>query len=509
MATEMPTVGFRAWLRRHLEALLLGAILLAALALRLYGLEKNSLWFDELYQVQLSRGPVFATLKAVLGDNAAVPIHSLITHLVYVHIGQSEGILRMPTVLWGTASVALIYFLGRRMFDKTAGFLAAALLAFVPSQIYFSQEVRSYILASLMVLLTTLAFQRALDVKTRAAWALYGGTLAVGMYSHYYVAVVGVLHGAWLLLMCLAKRLPWASLHPYLVSAGIAGLLFLPWVVLDGRDMMTRPGGLPDATYVAPTLVAWLRAPFVGANYSVPQDPPQTWFVTVVEALAAAGIALAVLRKREWWRNAGLAAFVGLGGMGCTLALDAITPFAFYVRQMVPFGPLVVLLMSGTWIGLVRAGCARLTRRPPGGMASGLAAVLLVAFAAVTLAKPFVGIYETPKEDYRGAARYLLQHVRPDDRILSYWSFCLPLYAPELAGQIVWLKGMGTLDQQAAAHARVWILERPVPLRNRLADVQAWVNSEKPLQPQKFSGLRLYLYSEKLTPQELKDSLKR
>ena len=509
MTPKMPSAGFREWLREHMGALALSSILLAALALRLYGLEKNSFWFDELYQIRHSSLPFFSMLKSVISDNATAPVDFVITHFVYYFVGRSEGILRLPAVLWGTSSVAVAYFLGRRMFDRTTGLLAAALLAFVPSQIYFSQEMRSYILASFMVLLTTLTFQRAASLNTRGAWVLYGGTLVFGMYSHYYVAVVGILHGAWLLLMCLAKRLPWGSLRSYLAAAGIAGLLFLPWVVLDGLDIVTRAGGFPEATYRAPELVAWLRAPFVGTNYWVPESPSLTWFVVVTGVLATAGIALAALRKGEWWRNAGLAAVVGLGGMGSALALDSIAPFAFYPRQMVPFGAPVVLLISATLTGVIRAGFARLAHRPSNGTVSGLAAALLVVFAAGMLAQPLAGVYETPKEDYRGATRYLLQHIRADDRVLTYWSFCLPLYVPELADQIIRLNGMSTLEEQAAAHTRVWILERPSTLRNRLADVQAWVDSEKPLEAKRFYGLRLYLYSEKLTPQKLKDSLKR
>jgi len=118
-----------AWLRRHHDVILLGAILLAALALRLYQLEQDSFWLDELIQIRRSRLPFFAMIKDVLAEVGAVPIEYIITHFVYYYIGRSEGILRLPAVLWGVLSVATVYFLGKRMFDKTTGFLAAALLA--------------------------------------------------------------------------------------------------------------------------------------------------------------------------------------------------------------------------------------------------------------------------------------------------------------------------------------------------------------------------------------------
>lgn len=511
MESETVLGSLRAWLRKHWEAVLLGAILLAALALRLYGLERDSFWIDELTQIRRSRLSFFAMLKDVIREVSAVPIEYAVTHFVYHYVGKSEGILRLPAVLWGTASVAVIYFLGRRMFDRTTGFLAAALLAFMPVQIYYSQEMRPYILASFMVLLTTLAFHRAASLNTRGSWALYGAALVVGMYSHYYVAVVGILHGVWLLWMCVTKRKPWRSLRPYLIAAGIAGLLFSPWVALDIRDMIVRQGRFLNEGNVfnLPRLHTLLRAPYVshGANYALTAGRPLTWFIALAWILAAAGVVLALLRKREWWSHLGLAAIVGFGGMGTALALNAVASYYFAARQMVPFGPPVVLLVCAAWVGLFRAAWQRLTRRPAN-LAGALAAIAFFVFAAGTLAGPLAGTYASTKHDYRGASRYLLQHVRHGDIILTRIAYYPETYAPELERQIIELKGMDTIRAEAKKHTRVWILERTEALRQSLPDVLAWAESEKPLQPKSFYGLRLYLYSEELTPQDLKDSLR-
>jgi hypothetical protein len=321
--------------------------------------------------------------------------------------------------------------------------------------------------------------------------------------------VVGILHGAWLLLMCLAKRLPWRSLRSYLVAAGIAGLFFLPWVVLDVRDMLKRAGGFPEATYRAPTLLSWLSSPFVGANYAVPEYPSVTLFVEATGALAAAGVALAALRTHVWWRNAGLLAFVGLGGMGAVIALDAIAPFYFYTRQMVPFGPPVLLLVCAAWVGLFRAAWRRLTRHPAGWRSGALAAIVFVAFAAGTLAGPLAGTYASRKHDYRGVSRYLLQYVHWDDSVVTYIPYYVELYVPELADQIVTNKGLSTIQTEAKTHTRVWIVDRTETYGRRVPDVLAWIQSEKPLEIQGFYGIRLYLYSEKMTPDELRDSVRR
>jgi uncharacterized membrane protein len=352
-----------------------------------------------------------------------------------------------------------------------------------------------------------------LRLNTRGAWTLYAATLTVGMYSHYYVAAAGFLHGAWLLWMCLAKRQPWRSLRRYIMSAGIAGLLFLPWVAWDIYDMVTRGGVFLNEgrVFQFPTLAIWLRAPFVsvGADYWLTANRPLTWFVAVACALSAVGVALALLRKRDWWSHLGLAAIVGFGGMAAVLALDAVASYYFVTRQMVPFGPLVVLLACAAWVGLFRAAWQRLARRPANWAVGALSALLLLAFAAGTLAGPLVGTYNYRKHDHRGASRYLLQHVEPDDIVLTSIPYYFELYVPELADQIITLKDMAAVETEAKTHTRVWLADRTDTYPKRMPDVLAWVKAEKPPEVKGFYGIVLYLYSEKLTPQELEDSLKR
>lgn len=495
--------SLREYLRRHHEVILLGAILLIALTLRLYQLEHDGFWIDELTQIRLSRLPFSDMIRDVLADVGTVPVEYIITHFVYYYIGRSEGILRLPAVLWGVLSVATIYFLGKRMFDKTTGFLAAATLTILPSHVYYSQEMRPYSLAAFMILLITLTFHRALERNTRGAWALYGATLAVGMYSHYYVAIAGILHGAYLMLMGLAKRLPWKRLLPYIAAAGVAGLLFLPWVLADTF-------GSPY-TFRRPAASALFEAPFgsPGTTYRFALSHPLTWFGTLAWAGAIAGVCLFIRGKSPTRDNLGLPAIVSLAGMASVLALDYTAPYFFASRQFAPYAPTLVLSAAGAAVAVVRALAQRLARADARDRIAAVAAALLMVFAAASLGGPLAQSYRYEKEDWRGVARYLLQHVRHDDIILTRIPYYLELYAPELKKQTITLKGVATIQSQAKKHKRVWVLDRPYALRRNLPEVLDWAAKEKPLEVKGFSTLCLYLYSEQMTRQELEASLPR
>ncbi|MBC7257656.1 MAG: glycosyltransferase family 39 protein [Chloroflexi bacterium] len=490
-----------AWLRRHHEVILLGAILLAALALRLYQLEQDSFWIDELTQINHSRVPLLRVFKAALLDDGSTPLDYLVTHFVYYYIGRSEGILRLPAVLWGVLSVATVYFLGKRMFDKTTGFLAAALLAILPSHIYYSQEVRPYSLPALMVLLATFAFYHAVSRNTRGAWALYGITLVIGMYSHYYVAIVGILHGAYLALMALVKRLPWNRLLPYVIAAGAAGLLFLPWVLAD----QFRSG----YAFQMPSKSVLLSAAFVprGGDALIANFRPLTVFVGFVWACVLVSVGLSIRGGSAARNNMGLLALVVLGGMAVAVVLDYLGSHFFPTRHFLPFAPLLILLGAAGAVEGMR-GAARSVRREPTEAMNTLIVVLLVALAAWTLATPISEVYRHKKQDWRGVGRYLLRNVAQGDVVLLRMTFDVEFYAPELKNHIQPLRSLKTIQDAAKAHQRVWIVDWSSALRRYVPDVAHWLEAEKPLRIRGFTSMELYLYSATLTPQQLEATLK-
>lgn len=484
-------------LRRHHEVILLGTILLIALALRLYQLEQDSFWIDELTQIAHSRVPFRDVFKACLIDEGSTPLDYLITHFVYYYIGRSEGILRLPAVLWGVLAVAAVYFLGRRMFDKTTGFLAAAILAILPSHIYYSQEVRPYSLPALMILLATFAFHHALQRNTRGAWALYGITLAVGMYAHYYVAVAAILHGAYLVLMALAKRLPWNRLLPYVIAAGVASLLFLPWVLADTFRS--------SSSFRWPALTMLLSAAFI------PGDPSDSLgiFVWFAWASILAGIVMGIRGKSSEGANTRLIGTVAIMGMIISLCLDFLGGHFFPRRHFLPYVPVLALLIAVGALGFTKSIVQRLALPDTRGITSVLVTVLVVIFAVVTLADPLANTYRYKKQDWRGVGRYLLQHAKPGDAIILRTPHNVRLYAPELANQVVRLQDRNTILNAAQTHDRIWIIaDWSTRFEVTKPDAAKWIKADKPLFVAGFSGVSLYLHSERATRQELEASLK-
>ncbi len=493
------------------DVLLLLLLVLLAFGLRVYALGRDSLWLDELCQVLASDHPVWQTVLHSAQNYGNAPLDYVITSLA-LRVGRSEGVLRLPAVLWGTLSVVVLYAIGRKMFDKRTGFLAAFLLTVMPMHVYYSRELRFYSLSIFLALVSLYAFIRALDRDTRAAWVAYGVATLLALYSHYYVLVVVAVEGAWIIWMVLTRRYSRGTLVRFLIAAGVAVLLFLPWIGYDMYYEKVHKSGLLDAgfRFRFPSPARLLGSLFVrGVRPSI--YSPSAWFVGLAWVLIAVGGGLALWRRSLSDDFTMLLVTLLLAGMAAVLLLDYLASYFFASRQLVLYTPVAILIVSATFLRLVRAAHLRLVRNPSGSTVEGCFIAFAVLFSVATLWKPLSGVYTGRKQDWRGAARYLLQHVEADDVLVTNTTAHLGFYLPELASQT---KGLGKdpsyLEEMAHSYSRVWIFGAEGLLRSRYPKIFKWIQEQQPVEaPFGDRSLRIYVYSQKVGEAELLEDVSR
>jgi uncharacterized membrane protein len=74
--------------------------------------------------------------------------------------GDGEISIRLPSVIFGVASVPLVAMLARRIFGGRAALLAALLLALSPPHLWASQAARPYALTAFLALAAEASFSR-------------------------------------------------------------------------------------------------------------------------------------------------------------------------------------------------------------------------------------------------------------------------------------------------------------------------------------------------------------
>lgn len=131
-------------------------ILAASLLLRLISLNQ-SLWLDEAINVLAVKNNSFwyVVTKYPIYDFHPPGYFMLLWFWTRL-FGYSEIWVRLPSVLLGVLNVWLVFLLGKKLFSKNVGLIAALLLAVNPLHIYYSQEARMYVLAAMAVSLSWL-----------------------------------------------------------------------------------------------------------------------------------------------------------------------------------------------------------------------------------------------------------------------------------------------------------------------------------------------------------------
>lgn len=201
-------------------------IILLAIVLRLVNLNQ-SFWLDEAAQmIESSRS--FREQIDISADFHP-PLYHFLLHF-WIKFGNSEIFARLPSVLIGVISVYLIYGLALKLNLKKAALPAALLLAVSPYHIYYSQEVRPYMLFAFLSLLSTFFW-------LKPDWKKYFITGIFLLYSNYFASFVLASH--LLTSAFFRKKIFTVNIKYSLISY----LFLLPWLPKLFRQVEVGLGG--------------------------------------------------------------------------------------------------------------------------------------------------------------------------------------------------------------------------------------------------------------------------
>lgn len=208
------------------------AILLGASILRLFRLDFQSVWMDEIYTLNVS-DPAFTFKQMhdeVVTREGFPYLYFLMLRAFYAIFGYTEMVARLLSALGGIAGVAAIYVFGKNIFNKQVGLLAAFLLAINEFHIAASQEARPY---TLFVLFALIAFYRLSVFIKEQSWknAVWFGLAAGLMLNINFFALITLFAQGLILLFVIiysAKENRLKLFVRSLIAGIIALLLFVP-----------------------------------------------------------------------------------------------------------------------------------------------------------------------------------------------------------------------------------------------------------------------------------------
>ena len=280
--------------------------------------------------------------------------------------GLGEVGLRSLSALFGAATIPVAFLIGRELAGRRAGLIAMALVAVNPMLIWYSQEARAYSLLVFCCALSLLYFLRFRRSARGTDLALWAGTSALALASHYFAAFPISVEVVWLLVASRPRRRVFAAV----AAIAASGLALAPlalhqanaehatWIV--NSSLSDRIEDAADSIFIGET------GKVIGAS------SPREGYAAIPALLAAAIVALALLPGGGAERRAAaIAAAVGFGAVGLALGLAAVGQDYVLARNLIPaLLPLLVALA-------VAAAGVRMRRT---------ATVLVVALCAYCLA---------------------------------------------------------------------------------------------------------------------------
>ena len=200
---------------------------LVGLALRLWRWDQ-SLWLDEFGTLWVVQGNLTTVITRTLEFQGQSPFYYLIVWVFARVFGESEIVLRLPSLLAGAGACWFVYKTARGLLDTRTGLWAAALFWLSSYPVQCSAEARPYSCILFFGALMLWGFARGasgVDGTGRGAFILGGVGLVA---SHYLAAVLPLVIGAaWLCSRELRRHYPPKQ---FLRDVGVQLLLVMPFV---------------------------------------------------------------------------------------------------------------------------------------------------------------------------------------------------------------------------------------------------------------------------------------
>jgi mannosyltransferase len=339
-------------------------------------------------------------------------LYYLLMH-VWVVVGSSPSVLRVPSIIAMAIAAGLAAVLGRKLTGSGwAGLFAGLVMALTPSISYYAQTARSYAMVLAAVLAATLALLHALAAEkpgdrrlARRWWIGYGALVALSGYLNEMALLVLAAHAVTLLIGGFGREI----LKRWLLAAACGVAAMLPLLALSVRQHAA---------------VSWIGRPDLASLRTLFRDYFGPGLAASVILLACAIVA--VLPPPGQWRrptklsNQATLVTVAVPLLlvpAALLLLESVIAPPLYVDRYVLYGEAGAALLAGA--GAYRLGqwLAGGDRRPyliwiPG--------VVVCVMALVLQLGPQHSI-RTPQSrqfDFGGPSRYVAAGAQQGDGVL-------------------------------------------------------------------------------------------
>ena len=162
-------------------------ISLIGLGLRLINISAQDFWGDEIYALSIVRH--FSRFQDLLEflkfADAYPPLYYWFLYIIAHNFGYANWVLRILPLLFGVATIPLVYICAKSFFNQRTALLSAFFTALLPINVHFSQVIRPYIIYSFIALFCLLCYWNYFQNHNKRWLFFYILSSIIGLYLHY------------------------------------------------------------------------------------------------------------------------------------------------------------------------------------------------------------------------------------------------------------------------------------------------------------------------------------
>lgn len=184
------------------------------------------------YQYPNPEKGVIDTINSLAVEDAQhPPLYYVLVRLWVQIFGNSIAVTRSLSAIISLLVFPCIYWLCLELFQSSiTGWMGVALLAVSPFHVLYAQEARQFSLWTVTILVASATLLRAIRLGSKRLWVMYAITVALGLYTFLFSALVTLAHGIYVFVI---QRFQFTKLvKAYLVAASASFLAFVPWILV-------------------------------------------------------------------------------------------------------------------------------------------------------------------------------------------------------------------------------------------------------------------------------------
>ncbi len=364
--------------------------------------------------------------------------------------GESPWAIRLPSLLFGVASIWAAMKLATLVYGKRVAFYTGLLLTFSYHHIWFSQNARGYAILLFGTIYSTYLLLRVLESGKSRYWFAYALVIALSAWAHITAVFVSIAHAIVIILLLIKsgdiKNKNWSR-----IAFAVSGFLLAGWLTLHFYalilpqmiDFFTQPGAGTGVIQTEWRNPLWLfneafRSLGVGAAFG---------WIGILTVLAIAITACYWYMKHDW-------VFVLLAILpGILLGL---TMFALG-RNLWPrmFLNEIGFLITFIVIAALFTGDVLRKKLLPAAhhLLIDLPVILFVIVFLIGLPK----VYQYPKQDFTGARDFVRNSMEKEDSVIGI-HMAGRMYNIYYAKDWPEVNTLDELNRLKSQHGYTWIL---------------------------------------------------